>query len=56
VPVPAGGISIDRIDELLQFYGEDVMLLIGGSLLAARDRLTEAASQFVDRVAAYGKG
>jgi ribulose-bisphosphate carboxylase large chain len=56
VPVPAGGIAVDRIDELLQFYGEDVMLLIGGSLLAARERLTAAAAQFVERVAAHGKG
>jgi ribulose-bisphosphate carboxylase large chain len=56
MPVPAGGISVDRIDELLQFYGDDIMLLIGGSLLAARDRLAEAASQFVDRVAAHGRG
>jgi ribulose-bisphosphate carboxylase large chain len=55
VPLPAGGIAVDRIDEPLQFYGADVMLLIGGSLLAARDRLAEAASQFVERVAAHGK-
>jgi ribulose-bisphosphate carboxylase large chain len=56
VPVPGGGIMVDRIDELLQFYGEDVMLLIGGSLLAARERLAEAAAQFVERLAAHGKG
>ncbi|NVN85440.1 MAG: ribulose 1,5-bisphosphate carboxylase [Rhodopseudomonas sp.] len=56
IPMPAGGIHVDRIAELLQFYGQDVMLLIGGGLLAARERLTEEASQFVMKVAAHGKG
>jgi len=56
IPMPAGGINVDRVDELLQFYGEDTMLLIGGALLAARERLTEDASQFVMKVAAHGKG
>jgi ribulose-bisphosphate carboxylase large chain len=55
LPVPAGGITIDRVGELLSFYGEDVMLLIGGSLLAARERLSAQAAQFVAEVAAYGK-
>jgi ribulose-bisphosphate carboxylase large chain len=55
-PVPAGGLAADRVAELLQFYGHDVMLLIGGSLLAARERLSEEAARFVDAVAAHGKG
>ena len=33
VPVPAGGMSRSRVAEMLDFYGADVMLLIGGSLL-----------------------
>jgi ribulose-bisphosphate carboxylase large chain len=56
LPVPAGGIAIDRIPELLAFYGRDVMLLIGGSLLAARERLTDEAARFTEEVAAYGQG
>ncbi|MBB5048187.1 ribulose-bisphosphate carboxylase large chain [Rhodopseudomonas rhenobacensis] len=55
MPVPAGGIMLHRVNELLQFYGQDVMLLIGGSLLAAREQLTEQASRFVDRVASHGQ-
>src|SRR5262249_508228 len=35
VPVAAGGLSTDRVPEMLDFYGADVMLLIGGGLLAA---------------------
>src|SRR5262249_55852846 len=30
VPVPAGGMTTDRVREMLDFYGADVMLLIGG--------------------------
>ena len=61
MPVPAGGLTADRIAGLLQFYGHDVMLLIGGSLLSARERLTEQTARFVDEVAAnevavHGKG
>ncbi|KIZ47911.1 MULTISPECIES: RuBisCO large subunit C-terminal-like domain-containing protein [Rhodopseudomonas] len=55
-PMPAGGIAVDRVTELLQFYGQDMMLLIGGALLAARERLTEEAARFVKEVAAHGNG
>ncbi|ABD87738.1 RuBisCO large subunit C-terminal-like domain-containing protein [Rhodopseudomonas palustris] len=55
IPTPAGGIMLQRVNELLRFYGQDVMLLIGGSLLASRERLTEQASRFVNKVADYGQ-
>ena len=41
LPVPAGGMRLERVDELLDFYGPDTMLLIGGNLLVARDALLE---------------
>jgi ribulose-bisphosphate carboxylase large chain len=47
LPVPAGGLSVERVDEIVRFYGHDVMLLIGGSLLAAGERLAERAREFV---------
>jgi len=47
LPVPGGGISVERSRELVRFYGPDVMLLIGGSLLAAGDHLLERAKAFV---------
>jgi ribulose-bisphosphate carboxylase large chain len=50
VPVPAGGMHPDRVEELVEFYGRDVMLLIGGALLEAEDTRA-AASAFVQRVA-----
>jgi ribulose-bisphosphate carboxylase large chain len=50
VAVPAGGMLLERVDELLTFYGTDTMLLIGGNLLIARERLLERARDFVERV------
>lgn len=50
VPVPAGGMSRERAGEMLEFYGPDIMLLIGGGLLEARERLTEATAAFVAEV------
>jgi len=52
LPVPAGGIRLERVPELLEFYGRDCMLLIGGSLYEAGDRLLEATRALVERVAA----
>jgi len=54
VPVPAGGMTPERVPEMLQFYGRDVMLLIGGGLLAAGDRMTQEAAKFTAAVAAEG--
>jgi ribulose-bisphosphate carboxylase large chain len=53
VPVPAGGMSTARVSEMLDFYGADVMLLIGGALLEARGDLIEATSAFVAQVHKY---
>ena len=53
VPVPAGGMTLDRVPEMLDFYGPDAMLLIGGSLLAARERLTEETAAFTRAVAQH---
>lgn len=54
VPVPAGGMTTDRVPEMLEFYDRDVMLLIGGGLLAARERLTEETAAFVRTVKSHG--
>jgi ribulose-bisphosphate carboxylase large chain len=53
VPVPAGGMSRERVGEMLEFYGPDIMLLIGGGLLEARERLTAATAAFVAEVQAW---
>ncbi|HEV3085944.1 MAG TPA: RuBisCO large subunit C-terminal-like domain-containing protein [Candidatus Elarobacter sp.] len=53
LPVPAGGMRLDRVDELLGFYGPDTMLLVGGNLLLAEgDALLARAREFVAAVSA----
>ena len=56
VPVPAGGMSIERVPEMLDFYGSRVMLLIGGALLEARERLTQETAAFVETVKGHRYG
>ncbi len=53
LPMAAGGMTLARVPEILDFYGPDTMLLIGGSLLMARERLTEETAAFTNRVAAH---
>jgi ribulose-bisphosphate carboxylase large chain len=50
-PVPAGGMTVDRVEEIVAFYGCDVMLLIGGGLLSAGNALLERSREFVAKVA-----
>jgi ribulose-bisphosphate carboxylase large chain len=52
MPAPAGGMSVERVPELKREYGDDSMLLIGGSLLIAGERLAERSRAFVEAVAA----
>jgi ribulose-bisphosphate carboxylase large chain len=52
LPVPAGGMSVERVPEMRARFGDDVMFLIGGSLLAAGDHLLARCRAFVDAVQA----
>lgn len=57
VPVPAGGMTLRRVPEMLDFYGKDVMLLIGGALLASPlEGLAATTGQFVRAVAGHNYG
>ncbi len=60
MPVPAGGMRVERVAEMIDAYGTDVMLLIGGDLLEAGPRLPQRARAFVEGVrsasAAAGSG
>lgn len=49
--VPAGGMTLDRLADIFRVYGKDMMILIGGGLLSARERVTEEARRFVQQVA-----
>ncbi|MEZ5657800.1 MAG: RuBisCO large subunit C-terminal-like domain-containing protein [Burkholderiaceae bacterium] len=50
LPVPAGGMTVARIPELIAAYGRDQMLLIGGNLLEAPGEVSERAGRFVAAV------
>jgi ribulose-bisphosphate carboxylase large chain len=50
LPVPAGGMRVERVDEMLAEFGTDSMLLIGGNLLEAGDALPQRTAEFVARV------
>jgi ribulose-bisphosphate carboxylase large chain len=50
-PIPGGGIRLDRLSELLDFYGPDCILLIGSSLYKAGDNLFQQARELVEQVA-----
>lgn len=52
LPVPAGGMTPERVGEIVHFYGLDSMLLVGGGLLSERRMLSEATAAFVQSVAA----
>lgn len=47
-PSPGGGMTLDRIDEIVDFYGPDVALLIGGAL--HRGDLHSNATELVARI------
>jgi ribulose-bisphosphate carboxylase large chain len=52
LPVPAGGMSVERAAEIVAEYGLDTVLLIGGNLLLAREQLGARSRAFVEAVAA----
>ena len=49
-PMPAGGLRVEQVGELLEFYGPDCILLIGGSLYRAGDALFEQTRSLVEQV------
>ncbi|NEX18782.1 ribulose 1,5-bisphosphate carboxylase large subunit [Thiorhodococcus mannitoliphagus] len=46
LPVPAGGMRLERVSEMVDFYGRDVILLIGGDLHAQGVDLVESCRRF----------
>jgi ribulose-bisphosphate carboxylase large chain len=45
-PCPGGGMSLDRVPEMLDVYGRDVVLLIGGGLMTRGTDLVENCRRF----------
>ncbi|MGA1844703.1 MAG: RuBisCO large subunit C-terminal-like domain-containing protein [bacterium] len=48
MPVPAGGISLARVHRVRRFYGDDVMLLIGGDIYLHESGLERASRELME--------
>lgn len=53
LPCPGGGISLDRIEELMELYGKDVVFLIGGGLFKHGADLIENCHYFHKMVSKF---
>jgi len=49
-PAPGGGMSLSRVPEMLKFYGQDVLFLIGGGLFKDGPDITANARRFREMV------
>ncbi|MDR2767806.1 MAG: ribulose 1,5-bisphosphate carboxylase large subunit [Treponema sp.] len=49
-PCPAGGMSLDKIPDMIASYGKDTLILIGGGLFSAGGDLAANCRRFVDEV------
>lgn len=49
-PTPGGGMTTDRAHDMLEVYGREFVLLIGGGLHRRGPDLTRNAEYFVDMV------
>lgn len=52
VPCPAGGMSVEKVEMMREFYGQDVALLIGGSLLTQPGALADNCRIFKEKIEA----
>lgn len=50
LPMPGGGMTIESIPEMLEVYGQDVILLISGGLFSAGPDLVENCHRFREAV------
>jgi len=50
LPCPAGGMTVQKIDMMREFYGEDVALLIGGSLFTKSADLSGNCRKFREKL------
>lgn len=50
MPSPGGGMSVERAGDMVSMYGEDVVFLLGGSLLRAGDSISDAVRAMRDAV------
>lgn len=49
-PCPGGGMSLERVPEMIELYGKDVIFLIGGGLFRHSDDLVENCRYFMQKI------
>ena len=54
-PAPAGGMRMEKVEEMRSFYGEDVALLMGGGLFTLSADLTENCRSFAKALEESGR-
>ena len=52
-PCPAGGMQLDQIEKMSEAFGEDTVLLIGGSVMQQDVNLTRSTKLFMDRIRSF---
>ena len=50
-PSPGGGMSVDRASDMKAMYGNDVVYLLGGSLLRYGDKIGEGIKDMREALA-----
>lgn len=56
MPSPGGGMSVDRAGDMVSMYGEDVVFLLGGSLLRAGHAIGDAVRAMRDAIDQLASG
>lgn len=49
-PAPSGGMTPEKVDDMIKFYGKDVVLLMGGGLFTASPDLIQNCRRFRDKL------
>lgn len=49
-PCPAGGMSLERVEEMVRIYGNECVFLIGGSIMSKYTDLTKGSIDFIDKI------
>ncbi len=50
LPVPAGGVTVEGVGKVLDFYGRDTMMLVGGNLQVDPMTISQRSREFAETV------
>jgi len=54
-PSPAGGMSVDKVGEMVQTYGKDTVFLISGALIQYAPDMETSTRAFMDKIHQYSE-